>query len=139
MTLSKHVLLSTGATASFPSLVQTILSPPCLLALSKEGYTHLTLQIGESYSQYESLLLSESEKYGIEIRAFDYRPEGLYEEMRMCQAGKGDRGKGREMEIARDVEVEREGTREKGLVICHAGDLPPFQHHKAFSYNENKS
>lgn len=95
----KDCLVTIGATAKFPELIQAALSPECIQSFANNGFTRLTLQCGESISSFEDLKPDDTK--GLEITAFDFNKNGLNKEMRACQA--------------------KEGVSRKGLVICHAG------------------
>lgn len=51
----KTVLLTTGATSPFPSLISSALSSQVLAALAACGYTHLRVQYGASELTFTSL------------------------------------------------------------------------------------
>jgi beta-1,4-N-acetylglucosaminyltransferase len=95
----KECLITIGATAKFPGLIQAALTPECLQAFVDNGFTRLNFQCGESFGSFESLRPVDAK--GLEIKAFDFNKNGLNKEMRACQANKG--------------------VSMKGLVICHAG------------------
>ncbi len=95
----KECLITTGATAKFPELIQAALTPECLQAFVDNGFTHLNFQCGETFSYFADLKPADTK--GLDIKAFDFNKNGLNKEMRACQ--------------------EKEGISQKGLLICHAG------------------
>jgi len=97
--MTKECLITTGATAEFPELIQAALSPECLKSFVENGFTRLNFQCGASISSFQDLKPSDTK--GLDINAFDFNKNGLNKEMRACQA--------------------KEGVSQKGLVICHAG------------------
>lgn len=107
---SKLCFLTTGATAPFHSLLRSALSPPFLCALAANDYTDLLLQHGQGGSQVlESIVPAEPDgdrsAHGVHVAGFDFRTDGLVEEMRAAKGG----GPG--------------GLQEEGCVVCHAGTL----------------
>jgi beta-1,4-N-acetylglucosaminyltransferase len=97
--MSKVCLITTGATAKFPELIQAALMPECLQAFVDNGFTHLNFQCGETFSTFNGLKPVDTK--GLDITAFDFNKNGLNKEMRACQA--------------------KDGVSKKGLLICHAG------------------
>jgi beta-1,4-N-acetylglucosaminyltransferase len=95
----KECLITVGATAIFPELIQAALTQESLQAFVENGFTRLNFQCGESMSSFESLRPKDTR--GLEVKAFDFNKNGLNKEMRATQA--------------------KEGVSKKGLVICHAG------------------
>jgi beta-1,4-N-acetylglucosaminyltransferase len=95
----KECLITTGATAKFPELIQAALAPECLQAFADNGFTHLNFQCGETFSSFNDLKPVDTK--GLDIKAFDFNKNGLNKEMRACQ--------------------EKDGVSKKGLLICHAG------------------
>jgi beta-1,4-N-acetylglucosaminyltransferase len=100
--MEKVCLVTTGATAPFPELVQAALQPESLQRLSANGFTKLIFQCGQTFTSFNNLLPTDHK--GLDIEAFDFKADGLNREMRLCQA--------------------REGIANNGLVICHAGRFP---------------
>jgi len=95
----KECLITTGATAKFPELIQAALTPECLQAFADNGFTHLNFQCGETFSSFNDLKPVDTK--GLDIKAFEFNKNGLNKEMRACQ--------------------EKDGVSKKGLLICHAG------------------
>lgn len=97
----KVCLVTVGATASFDTLINAVLSDSFLGKLQQQQYTDLVLQHGKNgehlVSKHETLPWLQ---HGITLRAFDINPKGLMEEMRW----------------AKGAEI-----RAKGVVISHAG------------------
>ncbi|OWP06795.1 hypothetical protein B2J93_8852 [Marssonina coronariae] len=96
--MTKECLITTGATAKFTELIQAALTPECLQTFVDNGFTRLNFQCGESMPTFE--VSKPTEISGLIINGFDFNKNGLYKEMRACQATKSS---------------------EKGLIICHAG------------------
>ncbi|KAI9824640.1 MAG: hypothetical protein M1819_000841 [Sarea resinae] len=105
---SKHCFVTIGATASFDGLISAVLDPGFLQELHEADYTSLAVQYGSQAGEAQFAAFTtkypagSEERHGIEIRGFDFKTEGLKDEM---LAARGDR---------------REGGRE-GVVISHAG------------------
>jgi len=97
--MEKVCLITTGATAPFPELVQAVLKPESLQQLADNGFTKLIFQCGQTFKSFENLMPTDHK--GLDIEVFDFKADGLNREMRMCQA--------------------HEGIANNGLVICHAG------------------
>lgn len=97
----RECLITVGATAKFPELIQAALSPECLQVFVDNGFTRLNFQCGESFDLFK--ITRPTDTKGLEISAFDFNKNGLNKEMRACQA--------------------KESVSMKGLVICHAGML----------------
>ncbi|PMD56921.1 glycosyltransferase family 1 protein [Hyaloscypha bicolor E] len=97
--MEKVCLITTGATAPFPELVQAVLKPESLQLLADNGFTKLIFQCGQTFKSFENLMPTDHK--GLDIEVFDFKADGLNREMRMCQA--------------------HEGIANNGLVICHAG------------------
>lgn len=104
--LSKTAFITVGATASFKSLLEYVLSPPLLSAFASKSYTRLVLQCGPSLEFVRAFVVKLREmldRLGLEVEAFDYKPEGLREEMLRVKA--------------------RPGVSELGVVVTHAGEF----------------
>lgn len=99
----KECLITVGATARFPELIQAALSEACLQQLSEGGFTHLTFQYGKSQELFDVLRKSVVDARGLNIKGFGFDAVGLNKQIRACQA--------------------KEGVSEQGLVICHAGEF----------------
>lgn len=52
MPTEKHALVTVGATAPFPRLIQQLLTPSVLTTLTSLNYTHLTIQHGLTPTNY---------------------------------------------------------------------------------------
>ncbi|EOA91701.1 N-acetylglucosaminyldiphosphodolichol N-acetylglucosaminyltransferase catalytic subunit alg13 [Exserohilum turcicum] len=100
---SKLCFVTTGATAPFTALIESVLSPPSLDALRQRGFTHLLVQYGSAKDIYTKcasdacahLQQAQSQRELI-IDGIDFNPEGLQAQFQLVQ-------------------------RSKGLVISHAG------------------
>lgn len=110
----KECLITVGATAKFPELIQAALSSEVLQSFSDNGFTRLNFQCGDSLSEFESYRPSDTK--GLEIKAFAFNKDGLNKEMRATQA--------------------KSGVSEKGMVICHAG-MSRFRWHTSFIYADS--
>ncbi|RMZ73806.1 Glycosyltransferase family 28 [Pyrenophora seminiperda CCB06] len=95
--------VTTGATAPFTALIESVLSPSCLDALQESGFTHLLVQYGSAKDIYNkcvstarSHVQSDEKRQHLIIDGIDFNPEGLQAQFQLVQ-------------------------RSKGLVISHAG------------------
>ena len=100
---SKLCFVTTGATAPFTELIESVLSPSCLGTLRESGFTHLLVQYGSAkdvYEQFSTLArayIQETQSKGeFIIEGIDFNPDGLQAQFQLVQ-------------------------RSKGLVISHAG------------------
>ncbi|RJE23622.1 hypothetical protein PHISCL_04036 [Aspergillus sclerotialis] len=104
---TKLCFVTVGATASFLSLLLSVLDSKFLEALSQSGYTHLLVQYGkDGQIIYENFLVKypagSPGRHGIEIGGFDFNQAGLGEVMRMTKENKSE-------------------GRSSGMIISHAG------------------
>ena len=102
----KLCFVTIGATATFDSLIEAVLSQPVLQALQDLGYTELLLQYGINGEKilegfYNNSNSSGEYKKNIKISGFAFNKSGLGEEMKAA--------KGREDDT-------------EGVVISHAGE-----------------
>lgn len=97
----KECLVTAGATANFPELLQAALSEECLQKFIENGFTHLNIQYGKSQELFETLKSTNAK--GLDIRGFGFDAAGLNKQIRACQA--------------------KEGVSVQGMVICHAGEM----------------
>ncbi|KAK5075164.1 N-acetylglucosaminyldiphosphodolichol N-acetylglucosaminyltransferase catalytic subunit alg13 [Lithohypha guttulata] len=105
--LSKRCFVTVGATASFTSLIRAVLEPAFLETLHAQKYTELRIQYGKDgkkiFEDYIWVLPDDlKQKVQIEITGFDFRKDGLREEMLAARKGGGQQGA-------------------EGCVISHAG------------------
>jgi len=127
----KRCFLTVGATASFTSLIRAALSLQFLETLHRHNYTHLRIQYGKdgrkTFEDYVWVLPDDlKQKLDIDISGFDFRTDGLAEEMTAAKRGltarsqelrsKKRNGDGTEKAQADVIEVGAEGC-----VISHAG------------------
>lgn len=105
--MKKECFITTGATAKFTELIRAALTEESLQAFADNGFTHITIQCGNSLAEYEDLKPADTK--GLKIRAFDFNKNGLNKEMRACQA------------VVKRFEQDNIQVSEKGLCICHAG------------------
>lgn len=108
----KVCFVTVGATASFDSLVQAVLSPHFLEALKTYDYTDLRLQYGRDgqrlLEEFWRMKYTMSESVQeLSISGFDFNKQGLGSEIR---AAKG------------------EGGGVEGVVISHAGTNSSLRH-----------
>ena len=101
----KECLITVGATAVFPELIEAALQEDVLEALARLGFTKLTFQVGESMEIFRRAKPKLVDSMGLEIIAFDFNPDGLSKELKAC--------------LGRDGRAE-------GLVITHCGNLSNF-------------
>lgn len=100
---SKLCFVTTGATAPFTALIESVLSPSTLDALRQGGFTHLLVQYGSAKEIYTKCsndarahLQSSQEQRDLIVDGIDFSPDGLQTQLQLVQ-------------------------RSKGLVISHAG------------------
>lgn len=100
---SKLCFVTTGATAPFTALIESVLTPSCLGALQEGGFTHLLVQYGSAKDVYDkcvstarSYVHNDDDKRHLIIDGIDFNPDGLQAQFQLVQ-------------------------RSKGLVISHAG------------------
>lgn len=102
--LRRECFVTVGATASFRTLIDSVLTSAFIDTITDLGYTHLTIQCGPdvAYAKSKARSLEESSGLnGIKLALFDFNRLGLGAEMRGCKGLEGD-------------------SRE-GAVVCHAG------------------
>ena len=114
----KECLITTGATAPFTELVQFALSKDCIATFKRCGFTHITMQIGESL-EYVTDEIKNASHWGVEVNAFAFNPKGLSKEMKALK-GKAPT---------------EEEEYEEGLLICHAGKLYRIFKYPQYSCN----
>ena len=105
---SKLCFVTTGATAPFTELIESVLSPACLDSLREGGFTHLLVQYGSAedvykqFSKLASAYMQETPSKGdLVIDGIDFNPDGLKTQFQLVH-------------------------RSKGLVISHAGTTQPL-------------
>lgn len=104
---AKVCLVTVGATAPFNSLIQEVLSRPFLAQLKKYDYTHLIMQTGKEgtplyYRFIETHPPDSKITNGIKIKSVEYLPN-MAPFLRLGLS---------------DMVTERE----RGMLICHAGE-----------------
>ena len=105
---SKICFVTVGATASFESLINTVLTPEFASTLEKHNYTELLVQYGEGGLEHYEGAIKQSgvkDKTDLKISGFDLDKAGLGRYMRQA---KGTTGAGKQ-------------TGQEGVVISHAG------------------
>lgn len=100
----KVCFVTIGATASFASLIRTVLSPSFLTALEQQNYTDLLIQYGANgealYAERMKHLQVSSFTSRLHIKGFDLDQRGLAQWMRLAKTGDGG---------------------SEGIVVSHAG------------------
>jgi beta-1,4-N-acetylglucosaminyltransferase len=93
---SKLCFVTTGATAPFTALIESVLHTTSLDALLKLGFTHLLVQYGTAKDVYNRsaesarLHLQQSrEKQSMVIDGIDFDSEGLQAQFRLVQQSNG--------------------------------------------------
>jgi len=99
--LAKVAFVTVGATAPFDDLILTCFQPHLLSAFEAEGYNKLVFQCGKSLKLFHDAKTLVNGSHSLEISGFDFNPDGLGQEMRMCKA--------------------KDGVSEEGVVITAAG------------------
>ncbi|PGH15329.1 hypothetical protein AJ79_02495 [Helicocarpus griseus UAMH5409] len=103
----KVCFVTVGATAPFNALALEVLSEPFLEALQRDHYTDLLIQHGqlgegvfqEFKKQNEAMV---KEKYGLDVKGFDFNLKGLKDEIL-------------------SVKADTKANKAEGLIVSHAG------------------
>ncbi|KAF2657876.1 glycosyltransferase family 1 protein [Lophiostoma macrostomum CBS 122681] len=92
----KACFVTTGATAPFTGLIESILNPSILDALHEHGCTHLLIQYGTAKDVFQTAsdaarahLQSRSLQQALVIDGIDFNPAGLQEQFRLVQQTSG--------------------------------------------------
>ena len=88
---SKLCFVTTGATAPFTALIESVLTPPSLDALVENGFTHLLVQYGTAKDVF-TIASSAARAHVLDkmvIDGIDFNPEGLQAQLRLVQQSKG--------------------------------------------------
>lgn len=88
---SKLCFVTTGATAPFTALIESVLSASSLDALLEKGYTHLLVQYGSAKDVYTTASTT-ARSYvqdRLIIDGIDFNPDGLHAQLRLVQQSKG--------------------------------------------------
>ena len=88
---SKLCFVTTGATAPFNALIESVLSPSSLDAMLENGFTHLLVQYGSAkdvFTQASTAARSHVQDKLV-IDGIDFNPEGLEAQLRLVQQSKG--------------------------------------------------
>ncbi|UPX15507.1 N-acetylglucosaminyldiphosphodolichol N-acetylglucosaminyltransferase [Ascochyta rabiei] len=91
---SKLCFVTTGATAPFAALIESVLSPPSLDALLEHGFTHLLVQHGSAKDVFAQAAASarshvQDTQHSLIIDGIDFSPHGLHAQLRLVQQSKG--------------------------------------------------
>jgi beta-1,4-N-acetylglucosaminyltransferase len=93
---SKLCFVTTGATAPFTALIESVLSPSNLDALCAEGCTHLLVQYGSAKNIFDkcsssarSHLKQTGQQIELVIDGIDFDPDGLKGQFTLVQQSKG--------------------------------------------------
>jgi hypothetical protein len=92
----KVCFVTTGATAPFTGLIEAVLTPGCVDALSELGYTHLLIQYGTANDVFDRAAStarthvgSQRQSQHLVIDGLDFNPHGLKEQFKLVQESKG--------------------------------------------------
>ena len=92
----KLCFVTTGATAPFTALIESVLKPSSLDALLKEGYTHLLVQYGSAKDIYadranaaQTYLQQGGKTDKLIIDGIDFDANGLQEQFKLVQQSQG--------------------------------------------------
>ncbi|KAF3044419.1 N-acetylglucosaminyldiphosphodolichol N-acetylglucosaminyltransferase catalytic subunit alg13 [Didymella heteroderae] len=88
---SKLCFVTTGATAPFTALIESVLTPSFLDALVENGFTHLLVQYGSARDVFTKAS-SVARAHVLDkmvIDGIDFNPEGLQAQLRLVQQSKG--------------------------------------------------
>jgi|TARA_R110002003_G_scaffold25_5_gene1168 beta-1,4-N-acetylglucosaminyltransferase len=93
---SKLCFVTTGATAPFTALIESVLQSSTLDALRANGYTHLLVQYGSAKDVFEKRSdaarthIDESKEQGpLIVDGIDFNPDGLQAQFKLVQQSKG--------------------------------------------------
>ncbi|KAH3919240.1 UDP-N-acetylglucosamine transferase subunit ALG13 [Parastagonospora nodorum] len=93
---SKLCFVTTGATAPFTALIESVLSIPTIETLLADGYTHLLVQYGSAkdvFTKSSHAAHAHLKQAGHEARlvidGIDFSPEGLQNQFKLVQQSKG--------------------------------------------------
>ncbi|KAF2468461.1 uncharacterized protein BDR25DRAFT_304904 [Lindgomyces ingoldianus] len=95
--IAKACFVTTGATAPFEALIESVLHPSSIEALQNAGYTHLLVQYGAAKKLFDdrakiarqSLLEHPLKTEHLEIGGFDFSLDGLKEQFQLVQCSNG--------------------------------------------------
>lgn len=91
---SKLCFVTTGATAPFTALIESVLSPSALDALLENGFTHLLIQYGSAKDVFTKASIAarshvQVKKQELVIDGIDFNPDGLQAQLRLVQQSRG--------------------------------------------------
>jgi beta-1,4-N-acetylglucosaminyltransferase len=89
---SKLCFVTTGATAPFTALIESVLGASTLDALCAGGFTHLLVQYGSAkdvFDKVSTLARSHLKQAGFVIDGIDFDPNGLQAQFELVQQSKG--------------------------------------------------
>lgn len=92
----KVCFVTTGATAPFTGLIESVLRSSSIDALLESGYSHLLIQYGTAKDVFQdranaarTYLQEVSEKHQLTIGGIDFDPDGLTAQFRLVQQSNG--------------------------------------------------
>ncbi|RDW61036.1 hypothetical protein BP6252_12419 [Coleophoma cylindrospora] len=97
--LDRELFVTIGATAAFDELLSAVLDPDFQNVATELNFTKMRIQCGKSLEKCKSIISAQPSK--LDFNVFDFRPQGLNNEMRATTA--------------------LPGKRHAGVVITHAG------------------
>ena len=90
---SKLCFVTTGATAPFNALIESVLSPSSLDAMLEKGFTHLLVQYGSAKDVFTQASAAARSHVHVRDRlvvdGIDFNPDGLEAQLRLVQKSKG--------------------------------------------------
>lgn len=92
---SKLCFVTTGATAPFTALIESVLSPSSLDTLQNLGFTHMLVQYGSAKDVYTKSFnsaqqhLAQSQARELIIDGIDFDSDGLRSQFKLVQQSKG--------------------------------------------------
>ncbi|KAJ4316749.1 N-acetylglucosaminyldiphosphodolichol N-acetylglucosaminyltransferase catalytic subunit alg13 [Neodidymelliopsis sp. IMI 364377] len=93
---SKLCFVTTGATAPFTALIESVLNPSSLNALLDNGITHVLVQYGSAKDVYtnasttaRSRVQQDDKQRELIIDGIDFNPDGLQAQFKLVQQSKG--------------------------------------------------
>ncbi|KAH7135752.1 glycosyltransferase family 28 C-terminal domain-containing protein [Dendryphion nanum] len=86
----KVCFVTTGATAPFTGLIESVLQPSSIDSLHTSGYTHLLVQYGTAKDIFDrQVIAARTRKSSLTIGGFDFDRDGLKNQFKLVQQSKG--------------------------------------------------